>query len=1128
MAAAKPSEVAPKPGAAGGAGAPGAAADAAGPPAGQAAAPANTPAAAPGTAPEPPGEAAPGEASPADAEPGAAAAGEPESAADGDQSTTVTPAAPARSKSKRFLAGQTTAENFRPRLPGWFVVFLLALAIGLSTTAVVSLLSLPFAAEDQQPALHCLVVDSYTSPLLHSPPWSRQNAGRIIHSARTGMSVSSQQPASAFERSDFEAFFRHQLGSLKRDTAVVYLAARGASDRNAAALLPAEATVDSPAVGFPVTAMVQALLDAPARNILVVLEVDQSGDVLPNGLRRPYFVRHLRDAMREAEERSRTDRHLARKNLCILLPAEDGQHAAMSPSLSGTPFAIAAAYGLHGGLDADGLAPPVQTPDAAASRTPTADGIIRAKELSEYVRRSVANWSLEHRRNFQTPVILQLGDDFALVQVNSEITTAEVARLQAGAADAAAEEADSAAVAADGQPAVPGVAPGASPAAGNAAAAAPADAEPGSGAETPAAAATTSATGETAAAGAPAGTPVAAAPAQGPSAGQTTGNQATGSQATAAVAALPAADDPAVTAASGAPAASSDAASGANAETGSAAQSAGLNPSEWLPEHLLSLAGEIQQVWLRLEQLDASNVAFQRPRHWTVLQNTLMRAERELLRGGPDRCRVILDREVPPLLRVLEQTARNSAATETGLDRAAEITSAALRNPDAKSLEKLRTVDTLPARMLSALAPRLLDQGKWRHQASLRLAMETCQDISSLLSAQPELLPLLSDSLESADRLRAEALIMLVEGQAAAAGASLKQVQTLQLQADEQTDLAARQLAQVQRVVLALPGLVEWQAATPADPGDEHTRGELLRLLTDFIERTGQWAATPEPLPLRELEQLAVSLTRLTEREAIAALEPLDSERSRAMLHVPLLPARLRFRLLADLLQQNDPARFRLTAPQPGDSPSVLPVALALPGYCRLLSLLDTAQARQWSMLAASLTGPDGSDPQPESESAPVDFTNPTAAVDFVLLLKRAQAGAADSTDQHWWRQQLLCLATAWWNTGSGGTLQANDAVAQRLKNDARAGLLDWQIARLSRIDQSMPSKLASASIRKLEQQRALLKPQEMTPVVRAAFRLISQPKVSLQYPGTVTWPLALRVDRTLPPDADARLIIVW
>ena len=1027
---------------------------------------------------------------------------------------------------RRFLAGQTTAEGFTPRLPGWFFVFLLALGTGLLAVAAVALLLMPVRQKRQQPALACLVVDHYRLPGLHSPPWAMQNARRLQQAAAASMQPVMRRPMTAVDRADVEGFFSDRLADLDAETAVIYLAARGVSNGESAALLPADAAGDHPDNGWPVSRLVDALLNMSPRNVLLLLEVDQSGDSGPDGLQQQLFVHHLRKALKQAASHRPAPAEQAARNLWILLPADDGQPVASSVGLAGTPFILAASDGLRGLSRIDGLTAPVRD-SAPADSAAKPDGTISVAELAEYIRRGVGNWSLDYRSRLQTPVVIRLGDDFPLVDVNP----------RAGSADVASTSFASVA-----------------PSAGTA----------GMAGETPVA-----------------GTAVAEPPANGAEQ-DAEGDSATGAATTAPGTAAQLPTEPTPPNATPLDATAPDA--------GNVAAVAELPADETSRVALLRLAGEIREAWRSLEEFQPRQAAASRPAHWCALQQSLMRAEQELLRGRTARCREILDREFPEQLRrltaELPEVSTNPDSTVT-----AEISAriaAALEHPDSATLAFLQESDALPARMLSVLAGFLVTDGRWQHQDAVRLAINTAVTKNASGGQLPEVLLLSGGKIAAAGRHRASALALLITGRHADALGELQQVHADLELISREAEEAGLLLHDVQQMLLALPGVFDWQSRLPASTGVQEVRNECHRLNQRLSAALRGWLADPQPQQLRELHRATVGLQRLVEREAAAALEPMDQQRALAVLQMTLLSADSRYRLLSDVLSQADRARFRL-APLPsaavatGDTTrddASETTAELLGDYCQILAVLSPHTSGGWSQLAGRLATTETGAAEQRSVGAARRFgqsrtrNRPSAAEEFATLLRRMRSGQlaaqvlgrrphsggkpvgqelvtvgfdagearegeaeeplvdqsqnVETRPQDWWRVRFADLATAGWVAGSGEEPHRADATAMALDREVRGLLLRRQIEQMAMVERVLPAAISMSRIHRLEQQLARLQPEQKPLDLRPAFSLTGQRLIEVPVPGTVTVPLTVRVERTLPGEATARLILNW
>lgn len=326
-----------------------------------------------------------------------------------------TPVARSEPEPKRYLGGDASAVAFRPTWPSWFRIFLVGTFLAINLAALLALLLYPIASESAKPAIRGLIADDYASLALPRIDFAKQDLARVLGISSRDDVESSQSVTVATDKADIRGFFNSKLTGKAGDTLVAYVVANGFADENGPCLLPMEASEVSFAAGYPIEQMMEAIAASGYVNIAVLLDCTHFHTNLRAGHSENQFAREVKKLFEQTKQQWKSDSRLAGRNVVLMLSADEHQVANTSNALAGSPFALAVAYSLAGGRDAD-----------VAELSTNDDQVITVRELTRYCTETVANWSLDSRGTLQCPVSLTFGDDFDVASIDDSTTISAI------------------------------------------------------------------------------------------------------------------------------------------------------------------------------------------------------------------------------------------------------------------------------------------------------------------------------------------------------------------------------------------------------------------------------------------------------------------------------------------------------------------------------------------------------------------------------------------------------------------------------------------------------------------------------------------------------------------------------
>lgn len=248
-------------------------------------------------------------------------------------------------------------------------------------------------------------VPVYESPLVRPLDFAEQDLGllRSAGGVELGLSADGPPVGNLSTEEDLYRLVNEILPVVDHDSLILFVRMHAVSTPSGTFLLPADGDPLRPQEGLPLRRFLDAVIDSPATNKLVLMDVAQV-DYDPN-------VGWFGNDVRRHIERALHSRPDEGGNLCLICSADDGQTSWSSVTVQQSVFGAVASYCLHGGVDADGL-----------GESGRRDGLLFASEVATCLEQNVADWSLRHRSALQKPFRLQIGDDFPIAGVNALLT----------------------------------------------------------------------------------------------------------------------------------------------------------------------------------------------------------------------------------------------------------------------------------------------------------------------------------------------------------------------------------------------------------------------------------------------------------------------------------------------------------------------------------------------------------------------------------------------------------------------------------------------------------------------------------------------------------------------------------
>lgn len=948
-----------------------------------------------------------------------------------DRSSSIQPAA-----GKRFLGGQSSASQYRAGFPSWFKLLLLGIATLLSLAAFLVVANFSLAESSEKAWLTALVETEYLSPAIPPLEMAHQDAKLIRSAIGTSMRGFEVADSSTEENQDaaVKRFFDHQLANIDGTTCVVYVAAHAVSDERTGYILYNDSHPSKPETGYPIRRLLDALVQCPAKNKLLVLDVCRLDHNLRLGMLGNDFVFHLKREFENLRHQLVTDGVSDNQNLWILSSCDDGQIALSSPTLGASPFALAVAYGLRGGSEVD----------AVSNQTRKQDGRISAAELANYVMRSVSSWSLEHRDAEQTPFVLSLGSDFPLANVDRSVTISNFIQ-EAGQTHSSETDENSTA----------------------------------------------------------------------PSVTNSQSNPT---------------DEKAEE--------KSEAADESVAKTDSPTEPAAQESPAAADPTVESLVAEIAEQWRQGRELLRGRELLSRPLQWSLLVQSLNRAEGALFSDDPSEVLSVLQNEIPKRLKYLDHRVREQTNEKWSLSfvdgeqsKWRELIANAVAKPSAANLSSLRDGELIEAGFILSLAQECQTNGVWHDPKLIRLALETrTRGELAAIRQHPYLLPFARAEIEVGDQLRRRAEIDLVIGRSDRAEQGLRAAQTHYDRACEQIESAMQRLGQVQRMTVNLTSVMEWIGNAP------HwgtRKSHDLELFNQFVRELTNFTHDPTTASLEAVADTATNLKRRGSRYAEDALQPTEWARSHAALALPFLQPELRAQLLHALLAQPAPLQlktdFRMHV-RSGPQRPAMPYPLAdvfslllaeqdlnidgakLISQLRSIGPVTNRQPVMWQTMAAN-------DRMRQDRAI--------AARDIRHYFSQMRNTSIQDVNQGtWWQRWVRLLMLSDWRAIRFLNEDPRDVAMNDLVTEAKTNYLKWTIGRLYSDSMELPGFCYGRPIAELSDRVREQDADFRTPKQADCFAVVGDMNVSLSPGESKVVPLTIKTLRRLSTEETPRLVL--
>ncbi|MFK7822383.1 MAG: hypothetical protein AB8G99_27055, partial [Planctomycetaceae bacterium] len=248
---------------------------------------------------------------------------------------------------QRYLGGDESVVAFRPQWPAWFRVFLIGVCLAINFAGLCALLLYPVAGNAEQPDVRCLVADAYDSAGIPSIDFATHDVARVLNHKTIDDISGDDRVFAARDVNDIRSFFESQLSDGREDTPFVgYIVAHGFGDENGARLLPVETVSVTEETGYSIETLLDSIAESNKKCIVLLLECSHFQSNLRLGVQTNEFADQLPSAFDQRRSAWHTDARFHDRSILIVSSTSGYQPAATSNRLSGSPFALSAAYGL--------------------------------------------------------------------------------------------------------------------------------------------------------------------------------------------------------------------------------------------------------------------------------------------------------------------------------------------------------------------------------------------------------------------------------------------------------------------------------------------------------------------------------------------------------------------------------------------------------------------------------------------------------------------------------------------------------------------------------------------------------------------------------------------------------------
>lgn len=731
--------------------------------------------------------------------------------------------------------------------PTWFRLLLPVAALSVALILLIALVLWLVTGIDSRPELIAFGVEQYQSPAIPVNAFAEREVAVILESPRF---ISRKSSETVRTPQDFDLFLLQQLQAVEHETVVLYLTMHGVSDEQGGTLLLSAASAD-PANGYPVAKLLDQLIRCPARNILLLLNVQHLAAHLDLGMLGNDFVADLKKEFEQLRQRQGAGSGQNAKNLWILCSADDGEQSAASPALGWSAFGLACAYGLRGGPRIEGM----------AENDEEVNQMISAEEFCKFIIDRVSRWASQVHQASQRPVLLKMGDNFPLVEVDTSVRAEEILALEASDSQQEAPEAEAAP-------------PGETQDEAEAKSAEEKKEEPA----------------KKAASSLPdRKTLTAKVQAARSSYWQARFQVDRTKQLASSPSMLLYQDVPSLTLPSrrsvDSPAPRSNAA--------------------------LQTLMEIWTVHHNIPEEDFIENDF----GWHYFQQLILRAERLLIAGRFDEFTKVIDEQLPRALETLETMRSEShwitwslalpgTLSEEQLEDRAQKIQAAITQPTDANLAALDAIRCVEADLLKAFAGRLRQGDAWKYPEVVQHAVQTRTQAESVAYLMHRTFyEEFGRRIEHADSIRRRGEVELLLDHPESAHMLFEQATTEYRAIQTELAIQKRQLDLVRSTTAAVPYLLRWLGGAIQSPHSPKLN-ETLQRFEAFVAGLEEYATSPNRALLTRLSRFAEEIRSSAIDYAENAWQQASERRITAVLEIPFLPTALRQRLLVRLLSQ--------------------------------------------------------------------------------------------------------------------------------------------------------------------------------------------------------------------------------
>ncbi len=365
-------------------------------------------------------------------------------------------------------------------------------------------------------------------------------------------------------------------------------------------------------------------------------------------------------------------------------------------------------------------------------------------------------------------------------------------------------------------------------------------------------------------------------------------------------------------------------------------------------------------------------------------------------------------------------------------------------------------------------------------------------------------LELVREELVKADKAREDAQTNHLLGRPIKARSAYERAEMQYLQVQRSLDVALRAMHVVCSLTVELSLWVECVGQLPASHPRRHRVESNLRA---FIFASQKFAQLPAMSRLMTAADLAREVRLSGSELAVSALNPPNYGDIKAALLLPQLTTDLRQRLVQAMADIDDSALISVRSDASTSHRTPAPSLFPLSEPIQLLSPADTALRDNTTFIRQL-----GFVDSPDAEVSDVLLAQYKAQLseslrEFFLRLRLNPLDDADGTT--WWRRHLLSLATARWG-GNGRHSASRDAYSKLLSRELNQRYLNWQFDRLEAENRTLPGDTYRSALSTLKTQLARFD-QDRAPALRTHdYRFTSAESLSIDSGELAVTPLVV------------------